>query len=152
MPPMNRSISSKSSAPTFKFDKFSKRQKQVLLWWTDNSPYRDYNGIVADGSIRSGKTLAMSLSFVMWAMERFNGMNFAFCGKTIGALRRNVIQGLKPIVEGRGYECNDRRNDNMLIISRGSRTNYFYMFGGRDERSQDLIQGRVMPPIVETLS
>ncbi len=29
----------------------------------------------------------------------------------------------------------------MVEISRGQVTNYFYIFGGKDERSQDLIQG-----------
>ncbi len=38
----------------FRFVPFSKKQKQVLTWWTDASPYHDYNGIIADGSLRSG--------------------------------------------------------------------------------------------------
>ena len=33
----------------------------------------DYDGIIADGAIRSGKTVSMSLSFVMWAMEKLPG-------------------------------------------------------------------------------
>lgn len=53
----------------FKFKPFSKKQKQVLTWWCKSSPVRDYDGIIADGAIRSGKTVSMSLSFVMWAME-----------------------------------------------------------------------------------
>ena len=125
----------------FKFVPFSKRQKQILLWWTDESPYRDYNGIIADGSIRSGKTLTMSLSFVMWAMSHYNNCNFAICGKTIGSLRRNVVNDLKRVVTGRGYDVIDRRGDKLLIISKGDITNNFYLFGGRDESSQDLIQG-----------
>ena len=35
----------------------------------------------------------------------------------------------------------DHRADNLVVISRGSVENYFYIFGGKDERSQDLIQG-----------
>ena len=38
--------------------------------WMSGSPYADMEGIICDGSIRSGKTTVMSLSFVMWAMER----------------------------------------------------------------------------------
>ena len=49
----------------FKFKKFSKKQKKVLTWWNDKSPVKDKNGIIADGSIRAGKTLSMSLSFVL---------------------------------------------------------------------------------------
>lgn len=126
---------------TFNFKPFSVRQKKILSWWTDASPYKDYNGIIADGSIRSGKTLSMSLSFVTWGMEAFNEMNFAMCGKTISALRRNVINDLKRMLTSRGYIVKDRRSDNLLIVYRGDVVNYFYMFGGNDESSQDLIQG-----------
>lgn len=60
----------------FKFKKFSKKQKKVLTWWNENSPVKDKNGIIADGSIRAGKTLSMSLSFVLWAMTIFNRTKF----------------------------------------------------------------------------
>lgn len=126
---------------TFQFSPFSPRQKKILTWWCPNSAVRGRNGIIADGSIRSGKTLSMSLSFVFWAMSSFDGQNFAICGKTIGSLRRNVILWLKLMLRSRGYAVQERRTDNLLIIRRGETVNYFYLFGGRDERSQDLIQG-----------
>lgn len=125
----------------FKFKPFSLKQKKVLTWWCPDSPVKDYEGIIADGSIRSGKTLCMSLSFVIWAMTVFDGQNFAICGKTIGSLRRNVIFWLKLMLRSRGYVVQDRRAENLLIIRKGNRLNYFYEFGGKDERSQDLIQG-----------
>lgn len=43
--------------PIFKFKPFSKKQRMVLNWWMDNSPVKDYDGIIADGAIRSGKQL-----------------------------------------------------------------------------------------------
>lgn len=125
----------------FKFRPFSRKQKQILTWWLLDSPVKDYDGIIADGAIRSGKTVCMSLSFVMWAMASFNGQNFAMCGKTIGSFRRNVLFWLKLMLKSRGYRVSDHRADNLVEISRGNVTNYFYIFGGKDERSQDLIQG-----------
>lgn len=125
----------------FKFQPFSRKQKQILTWWVPDSPVKDYDGIIADGAIRSGKTVCMSLSFVMWAMSTFSGQNFAMCGKTIGSFRRNVLFWLKLMLKSRGYCVVDHRADNMVEISRGQVTNYFYIFGGKDERSQDLIQG-----------
>lgn len=125
----------------FKFQPFSLKQKKVLTWWCDTSPVKDKDGIIADGAIRSGKTVCMSLSFIMWAMQRFKGQNFAMCGKTIGSFRRNVLFWLKLMLKSRGYRVVDRRADNLVEISRGKVTNYFYIFGGKDERSQDLIQG-----------
>jgi PBSX family phage terminase large subunit len=125
----------------FEFQPFSLKQKKVLTWWCDTSPVKDKDGIIADGAIRSGKTVCMSLSFIMWAMHRFSGQNFAMCGKTIGSFRRNVLFWLKLMLKSRGYRVIDHRSDNLVEISRGKVTNYFYIFGGKDERSQDLIQG-----------
>ena len=126
---------------TFQFKTFSRKQRMILNWWTDGSPAKDADGIIADGAIRSGKTVAMSLSFVAWACERFNGERFGICGKTIGSLRRNVVSPLKAILPGRGYSIRERRGDNLLVIGRGDTVNEFYLFGGKDEGSQDLIQG-----------
>lgn len=134
-----RSVTSRLQV--FLFRPFSKKQKQILTWWMQDSPVKDYDGIIADGAIRSGKTVCMSLSFVFWAMSSFSGQNFAMCGKTIGSFRRNVLFWLKLMLRSRGYRVADHRADNLVEISRGDVINYFYIFGGRDERSQDLIQG-----------
>lgn len=131
----------KKISQIFKFRPFSQKQRKVLNWWCDTSPVKDYDGIIADGAIRSGKTLSMSLSFVLWAMSSFNGQNFAMCGKTIGSFRRNVLFWLKLMLKSRGYAVTDHRADNLVVVSRGNAENYFYIFGGKDERSQDLIQG-----------
>ena len=114
----------------FHFQPFSKKQRQVLNWWCEGSPVRDYDGIIADGAIRSGKTVSMSLSFVLWAMSSFTGQNFAMCGKTIGSFRRNVLFWLKLMLKSRGYAVTDHRADNLVVISRGDTENYFYIFGG----------------------
>jgi PBSX family phage terminase large subunit len=126
---------------TFTFKPFSRKQRQVLNWWCDSSPVKNSDGIIADGAIRSGKTLCMSLSFVLWAMSSFDGQNFGMCGKTIGSFRRNVLFWLKIMLRSRGYWLKDNRTDNLLEVRKGGKLNYFYLFGGKDERSQDLIQG-----------
>lgn len=125
----------------FRFSPFSKKQRQVLNWWCESSPVRGYNGIIADGAIRSGKSVAMSLSFVLWAMTEFSACNFAMCGKTIGSFRRNVLFWLKLMLRSRGYSVSEQRTENLVIVRRRNVENYFYVFGGKDERSQDLIQG-----------
>lgn len=141
-------ILKKIKKAVFKFKPFSRKQKKVLTWWLPNSPVRDKEGIIADGAIRSGKTLSMSLSFILWAMETFQEQNFGMCGKTIGSFRRNVLFYLKLMLRARGYKVQDKRSDNLVIVSKGDILNYFYIFGGKDESSQDLIQGRVMPPCI----
>ena len=83
----------------------------------------------------------MSLSYVLWAMSTFRMQNLGMAGKTIGSFRRNVLFWLKLMLRSRGYTVVDHRSDNMVEISKGEVVNYFYIFGGKDERSQDLIQG-----------
>lgn len=131
----------KKISQIFKFKPFSKKQRKVLNWWCDTSPVKEHDGIIADGAIRSGKTLSMSLSFALWAMSTFNGQNFGMCGKTIGSFRRNVLIWLKLMLKSRGYKVVDHRADNLVVISKGDAENNFYIFGGKDESSQDLIQG-----------
>ena len=123
-----------------KFKQFSKKQLQVLTWWANPIISQKYNAVIADGSIRSGKTMSMSLSFVLWAMSNFNECNFAICGKTVGSCRRNVITPLLGMIRQR-YRIKDKRSDNVITIESGNIKNSFYIFGGKDESSQDLIQG-----------
>ena len=130
----------------FKFKPFSIKQKKVLGWWMDSSPFKDMDGIIADGAIRAGKTVSMAFSYVMWAQETFNGANMGLCGKTIGSLRRNVVDPLITMLITEGYVVYDKRNESILVVqSKGKDgeviTNYYYMFGGKDEGSQDLVQG-----------
>lgn len=140
---MKRAAAMKEKAKKqgFEFKPFSRKQKQVLTWWCPSSPVKDKDGIIADGAIRSGKTLCMSLSYVLWAMESFNQQNFGMAGKTIGSFRRNVLFWLKLMLKSRGYSVVDHRSDNLIVVSKGDTQNFFYIFGGKDERSQDLIQG-----------
>ena len=125
----------------FRFKPFSRKQKQVLTWWLPESGVSGADGIIADGAIRSGKTVCMALAFVQWSMTNFTGQNFGMCGKTVGSFRRNVLSVLKQMLPSRGYQLSDRRSENMLVISRKGVENYYYIFGGKDEGSQDLVQG-----------
>ena len=136
-----RVLSLKSKRAVFKFSQFSVKQKAVLEWWMEGSPYSDKDGIICDGSIRSGKTTVMSLSFVIWAMYTFSGKNFAICGKTIHSVRRNVLKQLKVMLLSRGYSVEDHRSENYITVRRNGVENDFFLFGGKDEASQDLIQG-----------
>ena len=131
----------KAKKQGFEFKPFSVKQKKVLTWWCESSPVKNKEGIIADGAIRSGKTLCMSLSYVLWAMSTFNQQNFGMAGKTIGSFRRNVLFWLKLMLKSRGYTVVDHRSDNLIVASKRNVQNFFYIFGGKDERSQDLIQG-----------
>ena len=128
----------------FKWGPISEKQLQILTWWLPNSSASKKSIIVAEGSIRSGKTVPMSLSFIEWAFAAFNNELFGISGKTIGSLRQNVISPMKKILHGRGYTINDRRQEKILEVTKGRKKNVFELFGGKDEGSQDLIQGRTL--------
>ena len=107
---MMKMKSLKNKVIPFQFAPFSKQQLKVLTWWNKESPYKDYTTIICDGAVRSGKTVAEALSYVMWSMETFNGENFAICGKTVGAVTRNVIEPLKRMLKSRGYKYEHLRS------------------------------------------
>lgn len=127
-----------------KFVSFSKKQLKVLTWWCDTSPYKEKNGVICDGAVRSGKTLCMSISFISWAFYNFCDTSFAICGKTISSLRRNVITPLIPNLLSLGFKCDYKISRNLLEIEKGNNKNRFYIFGGRDESSASLIQGMTL--------
>ena len=123
------------------FRAFSEKQRQVLTWWVPGNPNYDREAIVCDGAVRSGKTLAMGLSFFLWAMSCFDAQRFGICGKTISSLRRNVLAEVLPKLEVLGASWKEKRTENLLTIRFRGKENQFYIFGGRDESSASLIQG-----------
>ncbi len=120
---------------------FSPKQKKVLTWWMPGNPHCEKEAIVCDGAVRSGKTLAMGLSFFLWAMVNFDGMRFGVCGKTIASLRRNVLAEILPRLEALGGAWKEKRTENLVTVTFKGHRNQFYIFGGRDESSAALIQG-----------
>ena len=120
---------------------FSKKQKTVLTWWVPGNPFHSREAILCDGAVRSGKTLAMGLSFFLWAMVCFDGKKFGVCGKTISSLRRNVLSEILPKLEGLGAVWREKRSENLVTVEFRGRKNQFYIFGGRDESCASLIQG-----------
>ena len=123
------------------YERFSPKQRRVLSWWMPGSPDHGYEAIVCDGAVRSGKTLAMGLSFFLWGMICFDGARFGVCGKTIASLRRNVLSEILPRMERLGATWKERRSENVVIVRFRGHENRFYIFGGRDESSASLIQG-----------
>lgn len=130
------------------FSTFSKKQLKVLTWWCKNSDTCDFDGIICDGAVRSGKTLCMSVSFVAWAMGNFQNASFALCGKTVTSLRRNLITPLLPVLTDLGFTCREKISQSIVEIEFDSVVNRFYLFGGRDESSASLIQGLTLAGVL----
>ena len=123
-----------------RYARFSPKQALALGWW-NKEHYKHFDAIVCDGAVRSGKTLSLSDGFFLWSMACFEGQVFALCGKTVGSLRRNLVTHL-PAWLGDVFSFRESRSENKLTVTdRRGRKNTYYLFGGQDESSADLIQG-----------
>lgn len=122
----------------------SDKQWGILTFASSN-----YNALICDGAVRSGKTSVMSLSFVLWAMDNFKNQSFAFCGKSVGAVERNIINpllGVKYLQDK--FKMTYNRGEHKLTVKKGNKINYFYLFGGKDESSYALIQGLTLAGVM----
>lgn len=129
-----------------KYAVFSPRSLLTMTWW-QTERYKDKDAIICDGSIRSSKTVSMSIGFILWSCSCFNGKTFAICGKTIESLRRNVITQLPTLFEGL-CKITERKSENLMVVSLDGRVNKYYLFGGKDEGSAALIQGMTLAGVM----
>lgn len=122
----------------------SDKQKKILAF-----PYSKYDALICDGAVRSGKTSIMMWAFVDWAMREFDGQRFGICGKTVDSATKNiVVPFISMTLAKERYVMRWRRADKVLEVRRGGATNYFEVFGGKDESSYALIQGRTLAGVL----
>lgn len=126
---------------SFEWVKFSRKQLTVLTWWMIDG-LKQMDGIIADGSRRSGKTLVMAVSFIKWAFANYKDQDFIMAGKTIGSFKRNVYFHMKAALESEGYIFDYKQSDGYIVIRHpNGEQNYFYVFGGKDVSSAGVVQG-----------
>lgn len=123
----------------FEFKPFSDQQRRLIHWWRPIARTSENNYVVADGSIRSGKTIACIIGFLTWSQEMHSGQSFIMAGKTMGALKKNVIRPMLQILEAWGWPYEYVRSGSEPHISIGS--NVYYLFGANTEAAQDSLQG-----------
>ena len=122
----------------------SEKQKKILAF-----PYSKYDALICDGAVRSGKTSIMVVTFIDWAMREFTGQRFGICGKTVGSATENMVIPYTAMSYAKErYTLHWRRSLKILEVRRGRRVNYFEVFGGRDESSYALIQGRTLAGVL----
>ena len=114
---------------------FSPKQKKLFQWW------RDYDAVICDGAVRSGKTFAMGLAFFLWAMSCFRAQQFGLCATTQNGVRRNLLAPVVPVLRRLGFQVEEQLSRSQVVVRQGERENTFYLYGGRNEGSPALIQG-----------
>ena len=123
-----------------KYKAFSKKQLLAMTWW--NRPeYRELDGIICDGAVRSGKTVCLTDGFFLWSMASFQDQVFGLCGKTIGSLRRNITEHLADWLGGLFRFRFHSSQNKLTVTDAAGRKNTYYLFGGQDESAYQLIQG-----------
>lgn len=123
----------------FKFKPFSKQQQRLMHWWRPGLTSAENDFVIADGSIRSGKTIACIIGFLTWSQEMFSGQSFILAGKTMGALKKNVVRPMQQILEAWGWSYTYIRSGTDARIEIGDNT--YYLYGANTEASQDALQG-----------
>lgn len=123
---------------------YSPKQRLVLSWWKSG----EYDAILCDGAVRSGKTHCLTIGFFAWAMECFSGRAFALCGKSIGSVRRTVMTEALPWLAENGAKMKKLRGQRGFELTVGKRSNSFYYFGGNNEGSAALIQGMTLAGVL----
>lgn len=122
----------------------SPKQAKILAF-----PYSKYDALICDGAVRSGKTSIMMWAFVRWAMGNFSGQRFGVCGRTVDSCTKNIIVPFTAMsLAKERYIIRWRRGDKVMEVRRGAVTNYFEVFGGKDEASYTLIQGRTLAGVL----
>ena len=122
----------------------SPKQRKILAF-----PYSDYDAIICDGAVRSGKTSIMTVAFVDWAMREFDGQRLGICGKTVDSATKNIIVPYISMSYAKErYTLRWRRSDKLLEVKQGTTMNWFEVFGGKDESSFMLIQGRTLAGVL----
>ena len=123
----------------FNFKPFSVQQRKLMHWWRPGLTSAANDFVVADGAIRSGKTIACIIGFLTWSQEMFTGESFILAGKTMGALKKNVIRPMLQILEAWGWPYDYIRSGTDARIEIGSNT--YYLYGANTEAAQDALQG-----------
>lgn len=122
----------------------SEKQWDILAF-----PYTSFDALICDGAVRSGKTSIMTWAFIDWAMREYDGQRFGICGKTVDSASKNIIMPFLSLrLAQERYALHWKRTDKVLEVRRGGKVNYFEVFGGKDESSYALIQGRTLAGVL----
>jgi len=92
---------------------------------------------ILDGSVRSGKTIASLVAWIMFVAEAPPG-ELLMVGKTERTLKRNVLDPLEQMVGSKYFKLNRGAGEAMLFGRR------IYLAGANDERAEGKIRGMTL--------
>lgn len=90
---------------------------------------------IADGSVRSGKTIACTVRWIDYVLTGPQG-DLAMLGKSMGSLKRNVLNDLFDIVGAKHIRWIDRQQGEFQMFGRR-----VYAIGAANEEAESKIRG-----------
>ena len=90
---------------------------------------------IADGAVRSGKTIACSVRWIDYMLTGPRG-DLVMLGKSLGALKRNVLNDLFDIIGPKNIRWVDRQQGEIQIYDRR-----VYAVGAANEEAESKIRG-----------
>ena len=100
-----------------RFNSISPKQAEIFKFMAE-----PYDALICDGTVRSGKTIMMTIAFIEWAMACFEGMSCGICGKTVCSAERNIVAPLMGIGSVRKkYAVSYSRSTSLLTVRHGGK-------------------------------
>lgn len=121
-------------------DTLSPKQLLVMDWWL-KPEFKNKYFLLADGSVRSGKTLSLSISFLTWCFQNFRHAKFIIAGQSVSSIRQNILDSLIDFAKRVGYFVHQDRNNNTVIFRLGDNWNEFILFGDPNKSAKDHVAG-----------
>lgn len=113
----------------------SKRQEQVLSALKFGK-LRRIN--ILEGSVRSGKTYVSLILWGFWVSSKPAGSKFLMCAKTLGTLKRNVLQPLQDFFGDYNFTFSIAKKEAELFGRK------IYLESACDSRSESKIRGMTL--------
>ena len=118
-------------------DSFSRKQLRLL-----NHGNEPGFMLLAGGSIRSGKTWAAALAFVMWSVAKFPGQRFILAGQSVEAVRRNYADDMLVMFKDLGFNARLLlTGGTRIVVPIGNLVSTYHIIGATDEKASIRLQG-----------
>ncbi len=113
---------------------FSPKQKKALMLLKNNG-FKRIN--IFEGSVRSGKTFISMIIWGFWVAASPKNANYLMSGKTLGTLRRNVLEPMKNFF-GEYFTYNIYKKEGSLLGRK------IYLEGAANAQAENKIRGMTL--------
>lgn len=122
-------------------EKFSRTQRDVFKWQSKPET-RNADGIICEGTVRSGKSFSAALAYIINSFVVNNYPVWGMSGRTIGGVYKNVIIPIDTVLQSLGFKTTMKSSENTYLVEIGGKKKKFELFGGEGNYAYRAIQGR----------